>query len=227
MHFSQSLVIFLFLAGASFAAEAPEGNSAWLEKVHATSIQDPSVLVGVVRAASEAAPYQASEILGAALSKVPDHSTEQAMALVGAAIDGVTAAKLNASQSLECYDAVFAKAAEFIPHFDGVAQESASGSKAGMASGSKGGLPGGAKGGMPSRTGSKGGLPPGGGDSPMATALSQLAVDTYSRLESRVLAARLLSPWDVDRFGGTIPNSTNSGGGAGIGGDGIVSPYTP
>lgn len=226
MNFSRSLVTFLLLAGASFAAETTEGGSAWLERVHASSVQDPSVLVGVVRAASEAAPFQAAEILGAALSKVPDRSTDQAMALVGAAIDGVTAAKLDASQSLECYDAIFAKAAEFIPHFDGVAQEPASGSKAGLASGSKGGLPGGSKSGMPSRASSKGGLPPEGGDSPMATALSQLAVDTYSGLESRVLAARLLSPWDVDRFGGTIP-SPNSGGGAGIGGDGIVSPYTP
>jgi len=127
---------------------------------------------------------------------------------------------------LECYEAVFAKAAEFIPHFDGVAPESSGGSKAGLASGSKGGLLTGSKGGMP-RTGSKGGLPHGGGDSPMARALSQLAADTYGRLDSRILAARLLSPWDVDRFGGTIPNSTNSGGGAGIGGDGIVSPFTP
>jgi hypothetical protein len=228
MVFSQTLVAFLLLAGVAFAAEPSGGSSAWREKVESATKQDPATLVGAVFAASKVSPHEASEILGAALSGVPEYPVDRVMDVVGAAIDGVTAARLDASQTLEWYDAVFAKANEFVPHYDRMPQQDgATGSKAVLTRGSTKGPSSGSKGGLPSRTGAKGGLPKDDGGPSMKEALSQLAADTYSRLESRMLAARLLSPWDVDRFGGTLPNSGNTGGGAGIGGSGNVSPFTP
>lgn len=211
MKFSHFLSLSLAVAGIGFAADPPARVPVWAEKVHAAAEQDSASLVEVVYAASKEHPFQADQVMAIALKGTSDKSTDHSLAIVKAAIDGVTAAKLNAMETLECYDAIFATASELVqaPELkrsgSGVAARPGS-SKSGLATGSKGGLAG-AKSGLIERD-----------------ALSDLARATYDALESRILAARLLSGWDVDRFSGTVPTP---GAGPGIGGGGTVSPFTP
>lgn len=207
------------LCASSLHAQNLEAEPTWELQVHDLASTDSTGLVSVVRAASERYPMQASKILTAAYNRSSDQSEEHAMALVKAAVEGVTAAKLDTMQYLESYEAIFAAASEFSVGSQQVVYSDDS--KGGLVEDAKSGLSGSAKGGLDD---AKGGMGAAQSDpSAWNEALSQLANDTYSKLHSRMQAARLLSSWDVDRFAGTLPNEWNSGAGAGT----AVSPFTP